>query len=105
MAVEPTAAAVVSIAMIVSPVVPEPCSTPPLLTALAESMVIIGIVSDLNAMPAPELIVRSPSTLVLWDLVSAVLIVVGPTAMAGLDSSATAAAESMRVRLFKSNLL
>ncbi len=76
---------------------------PLLTTVLLESMVTIGTVADLNVMLAPALMVMLPSTLVLCEVVSDVLIVV--SARAGPQSSASAAAESMRVRLFKSNLL
>ena len=53
--------------------------------------------------PAPELTMRLPVALVFWVVVATVVSVV--SAKAGAASNAATAAESIRTRLFKSNLL
>jgi hypothetical protein len=69
---------------------------------LLESIVRRGSVAEVNLIPPGVSKSRSPATLVFCAVVRTVVI---GAAIACEDNRAVAAAESMRVRLFKSNLL
>ena len=85
-------------------VVPVNVNVPPLVTAAFESIVRSGAVPEVSLMPPAARIVSGfGSVLVLCAEVATLS--TGAAARAGEDKITAVAAESMRVRLFKSNLL